>query len=180
MKTLRRRIANHLLAKLARMLPGATSVRPALHRLRGVKIGKDVFIGEDCFLENEFPELIEIGDHTALAPRVMVVCHVGRTDQKEGVLSGRVVIGQNVFIGVAAILAVSPKSVLTIGDGAVIGAGTVIVNRPVARQTLVAPAPYHEIARALIPFPVARSYEQFVNGLRPYREPRIKLSKESR
>ena len=51
---------NRLLHVAARQLPGSTSVRPFLHRLRGVKIGRRVFIADDVYLENEYPERVEI------------------------------------------------------------------------------------------------------------------------
>ena len=55
-----RRISNRLLHQLARMLPGATSLRPFLHRLRGVKIYGDVFIGDDVSDESGFDYVNEI------------------------------------------------------------------------------------------------------------------------
>ena len=45
---------------MARFLPGSTSLRPFLHKLRGVRIQGDVFIGDDVYIENEYPECIEI------------------------------------------------------------------------------------------------------------------------
>src|SRR5262249_7048085 len=60
-KNLLRRGSNRILHKLARAVPGSTTLRPALHRWRGVAIGHNVFIGDDVYLENEFPELVEIG-----------------------------------------------------------------------------------------------------------------------
>ena len=54
-KTLLRRIFNRILHSLVQSLPGAKSVRPFLHRLRGVKIYGDVFIGDEVYIENEYP-----------------------------------------------------------------------------------------------------------------------------
>ena len=60
-KPLFRRVVQRMLHFLARVLPGATSLRPLLHRWRGVSVGRDVFIGDEVYLESEYPEAIEIG-----------------------------------------------------------------------------------------------------------------------
>jgi len=57
-----RRISNRILHLMARFLPGSKSLRPFLHGLRGVKIHGTVFIGDDVYLENEYPECVEIHD----------------------------------------------------------------------------------------------------------------------
>jgi len=41
---------NRILHLLARFGPGATTLRPFLHKLRGVKIHGKVFIGDDVYL----------------------------------------------------------------------------------------------------------------------------------
>ena len=127
-KNLSRRIANRILHKLARAVPGSTTLRPALHRLRGLAVGQNVFIGDEVYLENEFPERIEIGAGTAIGLRTVIMAHVGRTDLKTGPVAGRVVIGKNVWIGAGSFIATAPGKSLTIGDGAVIGACSVILN----------------------------------------------------
>jgi hypothetical protein len=66
-KSLPRRIANRILGLLARVLPGALTLRPALHRLRGMQIGRGVWIGDDVYLENEYPELITLEDGAQVA-----------------------------------------------------------------------------------------------------------------
>ena len=164
-KELSRRVRNRVLAHLARAVPGATSLRPALHRLRGVVIGENVFIGDEVYLENEFPELISIGNHSALGPRVMVIAHVGRTDQKEGVC-GQVKIGNNVFIGAGAYILTTPGCGLTIGDGAVIGACS-IINRNVREKALILPAQSQEVGTAELAFTSARSYQAFLSYVVP-------------
>ncbi len=57
-----RGLSNRLLHLMARQLPGATGLRVRLHRWRGVKVGLNVFIGDEVYLENEYPERIEIQD----------------------------------------------------------------------------------------------------------------------
>src|SRR5580704_1064032 len=62
-KSFLRRVSNRILQFAARVAPGSQSFRPLLHRLRGVSIGKNVFIGDDVYLENEYPECVEIQDN---------------------------------------------------------------------------------------------------------------------
>ena len=74
-KSFARRVCNRLLHQLARSLPGASSLRPFLHRLRGVKIHGKVYIGDDVYLENEYPECIEIHDEVQIGLRTTVIAH---------------------------------------------------------------------------------------------------------
>jgi len=165
-KNLLQRGLNRVLHKLARALPGSTSLRPALHRLRGVGIGPGVFIGEEVYLENEYPELIEIGEGTAIGLRSVIIAHTGWTGGKTRETSGRVVIGKDVWIGACSFIAASPGASLTIGDGAVIGACSVIINKNIASHAFVLPPNARQIGTARVPFTRAHSYRQLLAGLR--------------
>jgi len=96
-KPLHRRMLNRVLHSAARILPGSVSVRSTLHRWRGVSVGRDVFIGEEVYLENEYPECIEIGDSTEIGLRTVILAHLRGP--------GRVVIGRNVWIGPCCLIA---------------------------------------------------------------------------
>ena len=74
-KSVLQRILNRVLGLLARILPGATTLRPALHRLRGVRITGRVFIGDDVYLENEYPENVEIQDGAVVSLRSVLLAH---------------------------------------------------------------------------------------------------------
>ncbi len=76
-KSLLRRIANRILHLLAQFAPGATSLRPFLHKLRGVKIHGTIFIGDQVYLENEYPEMVEIHDGVQIVLRTIIMCHFG-------------------------------------------------------------------------------------------------------
>lgn len=60
---------------LARFSPGATTVRRFLHKLRGVRIYGKVFIGDDVYLENEYPDCMEIHDQAQIALRSRIMAH---------------------------------------------------------------------------------------------------------
>ena len=158
-KPLLRRILNRLLHSAARTLPGSESLRPALHRWRGVSVGRHVFIGDEVYLENEYPECIEIGDSSEIGLRTVILAHLRGP--------GRVVIGRNVWIGACCLVASASGRTLTIGDGAVIAGASVITadvgERAFIRAPVAAPA-------AIAQVPLATStYQEFLRGLRPIR-----------
>jgi hypothetical protein len=68
-------LKNRVLHLLAHFAPGAMSVRVWLHRLRGVKIGRNVWIGYDVVLETSRPDLIAIGNNTVISVRAMLIAH---------------------------------------------------------------------------------------------------------
>ena len=69
--TMARRVA---LEKLANVCP-SDSVRAELYRRFGVKVGRDVFIGEGVLFDKLYPEMIEIGDRTAIGARTIITAH---------------------------------------------------------------------------------------------------------
>lgn len=161
-KTLPRRLANRLLHTLARICPGSYGLRPRLHRWRGVSIGRGVFIGEDVYLENEYPEAIEIGDNCEIGLRTVILAHLRGP--------GKVVIERNVFIGPCCLIAGANGRILTIGEGAVIGGGC-IITADVPPGVLLKPPAYSIAAQAQVAL-VGATYQEFVRGLRPPRAKR--------
>jgi serine acetyltransferase len=157
-KNFLRRAVNRLLHLLARNAPGAMSLRPFLHRLRGVRLGKNVFIGDEVYLENEYPERVEIGDNTVLSVRSLIIAHT------QGV--GAVSIGRNVWIGPGAMVICAEGRELTIGDGAVISNGST-VSHSVAPGIIMAPPRSRPIGRATFPLTGPDAFARFVAGLRP-------------
>ena len=147
---------------LARFSPGATTLRPFLHRLRGVKVGKSVWIGEDVFLENEYPEAVELQDHCAVSMRAMIVTHT------RGI--GKVVVEPYAAIGPGAIVCASGRTI-RISRGAVIAAGAVI-TASVGPGLIVTPPRSVAVGTASIPLPMARSKDDFVSGIRPLARPK--------
>ncbi len=147
--------ALHLLARIA---PGATAFRPFLHRLRGVQIGKDVFIGDEVYLENEYPERVEIHDGVQISVRATILAHTRGP--------GRVVLEKNAYIGPHVLLVTSEGKVLRIGEGAVVGAGCVI-TKDVESRTFVMGEFGKAIAEVRLPLSRADRLEDFIKGLAP-------------
>ena len=100
-----RRVINRILGMLARFAPGATSLRPFLHKLRGVRITGRVFIGDDVYVENEYPDCIELRDGAQICLRSILIAHTRG--------SGRIVIGKDAFVGANCVLTASPGATLS-------------------------------------------------------------------
>jgi acyl carrier protein/serine acetyltransferase len=155
--------SNRVLHQLARLLPGAMSVRPFLHRLRGVRIDGNVFIGDDVYLENEYPECIEIHDGVQIGLRSTVIAHTRGP--------GKIVFEKNVFVGANCIIAASPGKTLTIGEGAVLGIGSCVTS-DVTPFTFCSGEKAKPIAKVTVPLTDETTYEQFVRGLQLLPKPK--------
>jgi acetyltransferase-like isoleucine patch superfamily enzyme len=154
-----------VLQVLALHAPGATTVRPALHRLRGVTIGEGVSIGQDALLETAKPRRIVIKERASIGIRVTVIAHMhayieGDTTQDDDRAS--VVIEEEAYVGPGCIILPN----VTIGRGAVVMAGSV-VTRSVAPMTVVRGNPAEPIARCGIPMLLDTPMKEFYRHLRP-------------
>jgi serine acetyltransferase len=162
-KPLLRRFFNRTLHLLARFLPGSENLRPFLHRLRGVVIKGSVFIGDDVYLENEYPECVELHDGAAIGLRSTIVAHTrGR---------GKIIIGRNAIIMAGSTIVCSAGRTLTIGEGSVISAGSVVSNS-IPPFTLCAGPRIRPVAKITVPFTLKTAHSDFVRGLRPLRTAR--------
>lgn len=154
------RISNRVLHLLARFLPGSTTFRPFLHRLRGVKVERNVFIGDEVYLDNEYPEAIELREGAQIGLRSTLVAHTRGP--------GRIIIGKNVVIGSGSQIVCGGGKTVEIGEGAVIGAGSVVANS-IPPFTLCASPRVQAMATITVAFTSDVSYPEFLRGLRPLR-----------
>jgi serine acetyltransferase len=157
-KSLYQRISCRILNVLAQSLPGAMSLRPMLHRMRGAKIERGVFIGDQVYLENEYPENIEIGEDSQIGIRSILIAHFRG--------GGKIVIGKKVWIGPNCVISANVDKTLTIGDGAVIGAASVITS-DVPPGVMILPPKPTIVAEVRVPLTIKTSYEDFMQGLKP-------------
>ena len=157
-KSLLRGMMNRVLNLVAQFAPGATTFRPFLHKLRGVKIHGTVFIGDQVYLENEYPEVIELHDGVQLALRTMVMGHLR--------CAGKIVIEPNVWIGANCVVAAPAERTLTIGQGSAVAASSV-VTQDVSPFMFLGGSPAKPIARVTVPLTLNTSYEDFKKGLVP-------------
>lgn len=120
------------LSRLAR-LTLFPKVRYLAYRMMGMHIGRKVFIGPDCYLDDTFPELVYIEDGAIVSFRVTIAVH-GETRTSSRV--SPVVIGKKAFIGTGAIILPG----VTVGEGAIVAAGAV-VSKDVPRGAVVGGVP---------------------------------------
>lgn len=100
-----------------------------------IRVGEGTYLGHDVHIHAIDP--ITVGAHCVFADGVFVgSSDHGRNNRAEVVPSGPIVIGDNVFVGQRAII----LGGVTIGDGATIGAGSV-VTKDVAPGAVVAGVP---------------------------------------
>lgn len=110
---------------------------------RGLALGRDVYVGERTFIDYDFPWLVSIGDETTISLEVIILTHDASMKRATGrTRVARVDIGKRVFVGARVIILPG----VTIGDDAVIGAGSVVV-RDVEAGTIVAGNPARAVAR---------------------------------
>ena len=96
-------------------------IRILAYRMMGIHIGKNVFIGPDCYLDDTFPELIYIEDEATISYRVTIAVH-GETRKSSKV--SPVFIRKKAFIGTGAIILPG----MEIGERAVVGAGAIVTK----------------------------------------------------
>ena len=108
---------------------------------RGMMVGENFNRQQGCFLDPTHCFLIAIGDDVTMSIRVTVMAHDASTKKTLGYTKiGQVHIGNHVFIGANATILPG----VTIGDYAVIGAGSIVAHDVPAR-TVVAGVPAKEI-----------------------------------
>ena len=159
-KALLRMWFNGTLHLMARFLPGGNNLRPFLHRLRGVKISGKVFIGDDVYLEEDYPECVEIHDGAVIGPRCTIIARTRGP--------GKIVIEKQTAIAAGCLIVCAFGKTLTIGEGAVISAGST-VSHDIPPYTLCGPPRIKAFAKVTVPFTLHTTYEEFRRGLEPMR-----------
>jgi acetyltransferase-like isoleucine patch superfamily enzyme len=94
------------------------TLKIALLRWSGARVGRDVFISTDVWIDPTFPELLTIEDEVMLGVGVKIFLHAFDRDHFE---AGRVRLGKRVIIGGFAIIGHGVE----IGEGAVVAGGAV-------------------------------------------------------
>jgi len=108
---------NKILGLLARNCI-SNSLRIFLYRLSGVKIGKNVFIGIETFLDDQFPHLISISDNTVIAFRAILVVH----DMRNTI--NPITIKKNSYVGCGAIILPG----VVVGENSFVASGSVVTK----------------------------------------------------
>ena len=107
-------------------------VRPWALRKIGCHVGKDVFIGSQVWIDSGHADLIYIGDHTHITARTVLLCHkkdlsdyhINDDYAKLPYIKGEIRIGKGCSTGTGTIIMPG----VTIGDGAIVGAGSLVTK----------------------------------------------------
>lgn len=115
---------------LSPLLP--RKIRPAILRSIGCHIGKDVFIGSKVFIDAGMADLIYIDDHVHVTGRTVLLAHkkdlsnyyIGDDYAKLPYKKGKIHLCRGCSTGTDSIILPG----VTIGEGAVVGAGSLVTN----------------------------------------------------
>jgi len=137
------KIKNTIFLLLAYACPN-NGFRVWLHRRRGVNIGKNVYIGMFCFLDNLYPSYIYIEDKASINAGSMILAHFDPMRQYSPIFRARVA---PVLIKKGSIVAVRSTILpgVSIGSYSVVCAGGV-VERSVPDYTMVKGNPAKKVA----------------------------------
>ena len=117
-------IINYFFPMIARNVPNRFV--PFFHRIRGVKIGKDVWIDKTVIIDEAYPENIIIEDDVRIAAGSVIVSHSKAGHYlREHYLKTRiskVKICRYSFIGINCVIMPG----VTIGEGCVVVSGSVV------------------------------------------------------
>lgn len=113
---------------------------------RNLRIGKNVLIQQCCTFMDRCG--ITIGDGTFIAPKVNLITinHPADPSKRDCTYGAPIVIGKNVWIGIAS--TVLPG--VTIGDNSIVGANSVVTH-DVPPNTIVAGSPARKIGDVPVP-----------------------------
>lgn len=133
-----KKIRNTILLRMSFFCP-LNSWRVKMNRLRGVHIGKNVYIGTHCLIDNAYPEFVYLEDNSSLAGEVTIIAHVNPYPHFEGVIEPKVVpvvVQEGAWVGIKCTLLHGAN----IGKRSIVSAGSV-VNSKVPDYTMVAGNP---------------------------------------
>ena len=157
-----RESANFLIEQLIDLAPGGSTLRPALHRIRGVRIRGPVFISRRVTLETKFPGKISIGTNVFIGIGTTILAHHDTAEDMDDVT---VDIANNVYVGPHCVILPGAS----IGANSVVAAGSV-VNRTIPANRLVRGNPASTIADVTVPLGLDGDHVAFTRGLSNFRK----------
>lgn len=111
---------------------GPRMLRPFLLRRLGAKVGKDVFIGDHVLVDENHADLIVVEDHAHITGNTTLLCHKrelsgycrGDDYAKLPYKYGEIHLGKGCSTGTGTLIMPG----VTIGEGAIIGAGSLVTK----------------------------------------------------
>lgn len=116
-----KRIWSKLMMIISRSSLMPTGIRTKILKAGGVKMKGWCFIGAGVHFDEMRPDLIELGNHVTITSGTHILSHF-YNPRRGRFYYGKVTIGDNVFIGMNTLIV----NAVNIGDGAVIGAGSIV------------------------------------------------------
>ncbi len=118
---------NWLLGNLVKVAPRGINL--FLHRLRGVKMGRDCFIDPTAIVETAYPENITMGDDVRVTAGCLIMTHIKAPNylRDTGIMPAvvkPVVLEDHSFIGVNSVIMPG----VTVGRASVVASGSVVVT----------------------------------------------------
>jgi len=110
--------------------PLGSNFRCVVERMRGVKIGKHVFLGGGNILDRARPDLITIEDYVSLAGGIYILTHSNPTEPLRQILGptskkvAPVTIKRGAWIAVNVVILPG----VTIGENAIVATGSVVMK----------------------------------------------------
>lgn len=168
----------HLFSRLVNVISGFVpggGIRAKLTKGRGVRIGKDVWLGRNVYIEDQYPSQVIIEDGVQIAADTIIVAHgkevmrmrPGQYPTQVPMLVRPTIIKKGTWIGIRSTI----LGGVIIGEGAVVASGSV-VTKSVPDFCMVAGNPARIIARLPKP-PNFKPHPPFV------KEPKSLKSEES-
>ena len=111
----------------ARSVPLTPDMRAGLQRFRGVKVGKNVFIGINVFFDDARPDLITIEDNVTILVGSTILAHVYPPKHFKNIIKFKeqgVTLKKNSYVAANSLILPG----VTIGEYSIIGSGSVVTK----------------------------------------------------
>lgn len=132
-------IKNFIFIQISRYCPSLSMKNWIYRRILGMRVGEHTAFGLMVMVDVFFPEKITVGRNSVIGYNTTILAHEYMITEYR---LGEVVIGDEVLIGANSTILPG----VTIGDGAVVAAGSV-VHKDVAPGTFVGGNPLRELQR---------------------------------
>jgi len=112
---------------IARTIPMTPDMRAGLQRFRGVKVGKNVFIGINVFFDDARPDLITIEDNVTILVGSTIIAHVYPPRHFKKIIKFReqgITLKNHCYIAANSLILPG----VTIGEYSIIGSGSVVTK----------------------------------------------------